>query len=168
LVGWTICFGAATSTNRQTNTRALVPDAIGSHCVRHIIIALRCPRSFQDVDGIGDLRGIEQRRSYLVELVDAIWLSPIFPSPMSDFGYDISDYTDIDPLFGSLDYFDALLAAAHSQGLKVIFDLVPQPHLQSSALASWPPSQSCSGCFTSGYSFSERTGAHKPHPDSAR
>ena len=74
------------------------------------------PRSFQDTngDGIGDLRGITQRLPYLGELgVDAIWLSPIFPSPMADFGYDISDYTGIDPLFGSLDDFDALLAAAH-------------------------------------------------------
>jgi len=68
-------------------------------------------------DGIGDLRGITQRLSCLAELgVDAIWLSPIFPSPMADFGYDISDYTDIDLLFGSMDDFDALLAAAHSQG----------------------------------------------------
>jgi hypothetical protein len=86
------------------------------------------PRSFQDIDGdgIGDLRGITQRLPYLVELgVDAVWLSPIFRSPMADFGYDISDYTDIDPLFGSLDDFDELLAAAHSQGLKVILDLVP-------------------------------------------
>src|SRR5262249_41211666 len=86
------------------------------------------PRSFQDSngDGLGDLRGIMQRLPYLVELgVDAIWLSPIFPSPMVDFGYDISDYTDIDPLFGSLDDFDALLQAAHAQGLRVILDLVP-------------------------------------------
>jgi alpha-glucosidase len=86
------------------------------------------PRSFQDTngDGIGDLRGITQRLPYLLELgVDAIWLSPIFPSPMADFGYDISDYTDIDPLFGSLEDFDALVAAAHAQGLKVILDLVP-------------------------------------------
>jgi alpha-glucosidase len=86
------------------------------------------PRSFQDSngDGIGDLQGITQRLSYLVELgVDAIWLCPIFPSPMADFGYDISAYTDIDPLFGDLDDFDALLAAAHAQGIKVILDLVP-------------------------------------------
>src|SRR5262245_19506506 len=86
------------------------------------------PRSFQDTngDGIGDLRGITQRLSYLVELgIDAIWLSPIFPSPMADFGYDISDYTDIDSLFGTLDDFDALLAAAHARGIKIILDLVP-------------------------------------------
>ena len=80
------------------------------------------PRSFQDSDGdgVGDLGGIVQRLPYLTELgVDAIWFSPIFPSPMADFGYDISDYTDIDPLFGSLADFDALLAAAHAHGLKL-------------------------------------------------
>jgi alpha-glucosidase len=86
------------------------------------------PRSFQDSngDGVGDLRGIVQRLPYLRELgVDALWLSPIFPSPMEDFGYDISDYTGIDPLFGTLDDFDALVASAHDRGLKVILDLVP-------------------------------------------
>jgi alpha-glucosidase len=86
------------------------------------------PRSFQDADGngVGDLRGIRQRLPYLSELgVDTIWISPIFPSPMADFGYDISDYTGIDPLFGSLEEFDALLAAAHEHGLKVLLDLVP-------------------------------------------
>lgn len=86
------------------------------------------PRSFQDSngDGVGDLRGIVQRLSYLAELgVDAIWLSPIFLSPMADFGYDISDYEAIAPLFGSLADFDALVAAAHRLGLKIILDLVP-------------------------------------------
>ncbi|CAN5275128.1 alpha-amylase family glycosyl hydrolase [soil metagenome] len=86
------------------------------------------PRSFQDSDGdgVGDLRGVIQRLPYLVELgVDALWLSPIFPSPMEDFGYDISDYTGIDPLFGTRDDFDALIVAAHGFGLKVILDLVP-------------------------------------------
>ncbi|RTL51294.1 MAG: DUF3459 domain-containing protein [Bradyrhizobiaceae bacterium] len=86
------------------------------------------PRSFQDSDGdgVGDLRGIIARLPYLRELgVDALWLSPVFPSPMADFGYDISDYTGIDPLFGAMADFDALVAAAHAQGLKVILDLVP-------------------------------------------
>ena len=86
------------------------------------------PRSFQDSDGdgVGDLRGIIQRLPYLHELgVDALWLSPIFPSPMEDFGYDISDYIGIDPLFGTLDDFDALVATAHDFGLKVILDFVP-------------------------------------------
>ena len=86
------------------------------------------PRSFQDSDGdgVGDLAGITARLPYLVELgVDAIWLSPVFASPMADFGYDISDYTGIDPLFGSMADFDALLGAAHASGLKVLLDFVP-------------------------------------------
>lgn len=86
------------------------------------------PRSFQDSDGdgVGDLRGIKRRLPYLRELgVDAIWLSPIFVSPMADFGYDISDYTAIDPLFGTMADFDALLEAAHQHGLKLLLDLVP-------------------------------------------
>jgi len=86
------------------------------------------PRSFQDSDGdgVGDLRGIIARLPHLSELgVDALWLSPIFASPMADFGYDISDYTAIDPLFGSMADFDALLSAAHARGLKVILDFVP-------------------------------------------
>lgn len=86
------------------------------------------PRSFQDGngDGVGDLSGIVERIPYLVNLgVDAIWLSPVFRSPMADFGYDVSDYTDIDPLFGTLVDFDRLLDKAHSSGLKVILDFVP-------------------------------------------
>jgi alpha-glucosidase len=86
------------------------------------------PRSFQDSDGdgIGDLRGITARLPYLAEFgVDALWLSPVFASPMADFGYDISDYTAIDPLFGSMADFDALLHAAHAHGLKVLLDFVP-------------------------------------------
>ncbi|WP_315832415.1 alpha-amylase family glycosyl hydrolase [Bradyrhizobium prioriisuperbiae] len=86
------------------------------------------PRSFQDSDGdgVGDLSGIIRRLPYLRELgVDAVWLSPIFASPMEDFGYDISDYIGIDPLFGALGDFDALVAAVHGHGLKLILDLVP-------------------------------------------
>ena len=86
------------------------------------------PRSFQDTDGdgVGDLAGIIARLDYLAWLgVDAIWLSPIYPSPMADFGYDIADYTGIDPLFGTLADFDALVAEAHALGLKVILDFVP-------------------------------------------
>jgi alpha-glucosidase len=86
------------------------------------------PRSFQDTDGdgIGDLKGITQRLAHLIELgVDAIWISPIFPSPMRDFGYDVSNYCDISPLFGTLSDFDALLANAHAAGLKIILDFVP-------------------------------------------
>ncbi|WNO52562.1 alpha-amylase family glycosyl hydrolase [Stakelama saccharophila] len=86
------------------------------------------PRSFQDSDGdgIGDLRGIERRLDYIAALgVDAIWLSPIFPSPMADFGYDITDHCDVAPVFGDLAAFDRLLCAAHARGLKLLLDFVP-------------------------------------------
>jgi alpha-glucosidase len=86
------------------------------------------PRSFQDSngDGIGDLDGIRSRLDYLVWLgIDAVWISPIYPSPMQDFGYDVADYCGIDKLFGSLDQFDALVQDAHARGLKIILDLVP-------------------------------------------
>jgi glycosidase len=86
------------------------------------------PRSFQDAsgDGVGDLPGVLQRLEYVAELgVDAIWLSPFFPSPMADFGYDVSDYCEVDPLFGTLADFDRLVAEAHARGLKVILDYVP-------------------------------------------
>ncbi|WP_221089010.1 alpha-amylase family glycosyl hydrolase [Deinococcus aquaedulcis] len=86
------------------------------------------PRSFQDDsgDGVGDLRGITRRLPYVASLgVQAVWLSPIFRSPMRDFGYDVADYCDIDPLFGTLADFDALVAEAHRLGLKVMLDYVP-------------------------------------------
>ncbi|CAN5301051.1 alpha-amylase family glycosyl hydrolase [soil metagenome] len=86
------------------------------------------PRSFQDTnaDGIGDMKGIEQRLDHVAALgVDAIWISPFFPSPMADFGYDVADYCDVDPRFGTLGDFDAMAAKARRLGLRVILDLVP-------------------------------------------
>jgi len=86
------------------------------------------PRSFKDSnnDGIGDLAGITSTLDYLNWLgVDALWLSPIFPSPMKDFGYDVANYVDIHPAFGTLADFDALLADAHKRDMKVLLDLVP-------------------------------------------
>ena len=85
------------------------------------------PRSFQDSngDGVGDLPGITSRMPYIASLgVDAIWISPFFTSPMKDFGYDVSDYCDVDPMFGQLSDFDSLVATAHRHGLKVMIDLV--------------------------------------------
>ncbi len=85
------------------------------------------PRSYQDSngDGIGDLSGIIHRLPHVASLgVDAIWISPFFTSPMLDFGYDVSDYRDVDPMFGTLGDFDALVARAHELGLKVMIDLV--------------------------------------------
>ena len=86
------------------------------------------PRSFNDSnsDGIGDLQGITERLDYISGLgVDAIWISPFFKSPQKDFGYDVSDYCDINPDYGTLDDFDALIAKAHNLGLKVMIDIVP-------------------------------------------
>ena len=86
------------------------------------------PRSFADGngDGIGDLYGLRERLDHVAWLgVDAIWLSPIYPSPMADFGYDVADYTDVDPLFRGMEAFDALLDAAHERGLKILLDWVP-------------------------------------------
>ncbi len=79
------------------------------------------PRSFQDSDhdGVGDLNGVRRRLGYLAWLgVDAIWLSPFYKSPMKDFGYDVSDYCSVDPLFRSMACFDALVTEAHAHGLK--------------------------------------------------
>jgi len=94
-------------------------------------------RSFADAsgDGVGDLPGVRSRLPYLARLgVDAIWLTPFYPSPMADGGYDVADYRDVDPRFGSLDDFDALVADAHRLGLRVLVDIVPN---HSSAEHPW-------------------------------
>jgi alpha-glucosidase len=86
------------------------------------------PRSFADADGdgVGDLEGIRQRLDHLAWLgVDAIWISPFYPSPMADFGYDVADFCDVDPLFGDLADFDRLLADASGLGIRIVVDLVP-------------------------------------------
>jgi alpha-glucosidase len=100
---------------------------------RHGVVYQIYPRSLQDSDGdgIGDLAGIVSRLDYLNDGtpaslgIDAIWLSPFYPSPMVDFGYDVADYTDVHPDFGTLADFDVLLAEAHRRGIRVIIDLVP-------------------------------------------
>ncbi len=86
------------------------------------------PRSFADSngDGVGDLRGILGKLDYLAELgVDALWVLARLPSPMADFGYDVANYTDIHPVFGNMADMDALIAAAHERGIKLILDFVP-------------------------------------------
>jgi alpha-glucosidase len=147
------------------------------------------PRSFFDADGdgVGDLRGILQKMPYLATLgIDAIWLSPIFRSPMVDFGYDISDHCAIDPLFGSMNDFDAVLSAAHRAGIKLILDLVPNhtssahPWFQdsrrsrSSDFRDWyiwqdpapdggPPNNWLSAFGGSAWEFDEATGQYYYH-----
>ncbi|HEU4673606.1 MAG TPA: alpha-amylase family glycosyl hydrolase [Candidatus Limnocylindrales bacterium] len=99
---------------------------------RHGVLYQIYPRSYQDSDGdgIGDLRGITSRLDHLNGRpdslgVDGIWISPFYPSPMADFGYDVADYCDVDPVFGTLADFDELLGQAHERGIRVIVDLVP-------------------------------------------
>src|SRR3954453_9338230 len=95
---------------------------------RHAVTYQVYPRSFADGsgDGIGELPGIPSRLPYLADLgVDAIWISPFYPSPQNDHGYDVSDYRDVEPLFGTLDAFDRMLEQAHALGVKVIVDVVP-------------------------------------------
>ena len=86
------------------------------------------PRSFKDStgSGLGDIAGITQQMDYLERLgIEAIWLSPFYPSPLVDGGYDVADYCDVDPRLGSLDDFDDMIAAAHARGIRIIVDIVP-------------------------------------------
>ena len=105
-----------------------VPDSVGDEWWRSAVIYQIYPRSFADSngDGVGDLPGITSRLDALHELgIDAIWLSPFYTSPQKDAGYDVADYCDVDPLFGTLADFDEMLARAHGHGIRVIVDLVP-------------------------------------------
>ena len=95
---------------------------------RDAVIYQIYPRSFQDSDGdgVGDLAGIERRLDHVAELgAAAVWLSPIYPSPLADFGYDVSDYRSVDPVYGDLEAFDQLVEAVHERGLRLLMDLVP-------------------------------------------
>ncbi|MCM6763601.1 glycoside hydrolase family 13 protein [Rathayibacter sp. ZW T2_19] len=113
------------------------PSTPGAEWWRTAVIYQIYPRSFADADGdgIGDLPGIAGRLDSLAELgVDAIWLSPFMTSPQKDAGYDVADYCDVDPLFGTLADFDAMLARAHALGIRIIVDLVPN---HSSSAHRW-------------------------------
>src|SRR5438552_7712864 len=110
---------------------ALVPHtlaAVATPWWKGAVVYQIYPRSFCDTDGdgVGDLEGVRRHLDHPSRLsVDAVWISPFFPSPMADFGYDISDYCDIDPIFGTLADFDRMLAALHRHDIRVILDFVP-------------------------------------------
>jgi alpha-glucosidase len=121
--------------NRGPGTRTR--SGVEASWWRSAVVYQIYPRSFADSDGdgVGDLAGVTSRLDYIAGLgVDAIWLSPIYRSPMADFGYDVSDHTDIDPVFGGFPAFDALLAEAHRRGLRVLLDWVPN---HTSSEHSW-------------------------------
>jgi alpha-glucosidase len=122
-------FLAATGLVAQTTAVAsgAAAPAIDSTWWKHAVIYEIYPRSFQDSngDGVGDLNGITERLDYLQELgVDAIWISPMYPSPQVDFGYDISDYENVDPQYGTLKDFDRLVAEAKKRNIRVVLDMV--------------------------------------------
>jgi len=127
LIGISVLFSlfSFVTLTAQTAKRAL--DAQGHRWWQHAVFYEIYPRSFADSnnDGIGDLNGIASKLDYLKDLgVDAIWLTPFFPSPQVDFGYDVSDYKAIDPMYGTLADFDALAAAAKKRGIRLILDFV--------------------------------------------
>jgi alpha-glucosidase len=134
------------------------------------------PRSFQDSDGdgIGDLAGIESRLGYLVELgVDALWLSPIYPSPLFDMGYDVSDHCAVAPEFGDMDGFDRLVAKAHSLDLRILLDFVPshtsiehrwfREHPEYYVWADEPPNNWVAAFGGPAWTLDEETGRYYLH-----
>ena len=119
-------FAAEQSTHGKAQSQAAAAES-GDVWWKHAVIYEIYPRSFQDSngDGIGDLNGITSRLDYLKALgVDAIWLTPIYPSPQIDFGYDISNYVGIDPTYGTMADFDRLVAEAKKRDIRVIMDMV--------------------------------------------
>jgi alpha-glucosidase len=121
-----VSIGAPTA-RAQTQTSSAQSQPTGAEWWRHAVIYEIYPRSFQDSDGdgVGDIKGITSRLDYLHDLgIDAIWITPMYPSPGIDYGYDISDYTAIDPLYGSMADFDNLVAEAKKRDIRVIMDYV--------------------------------------------
>src|SRR5260370_1236291 len=123
IVSLLLALGCSVASFAQTKS----VDAEGHQWWQHAVFYEVYPRSFADSnnDGIGDLQGITSKMGYLHDLgVDAIWISPCFPSPQVDFGYDVSDYEDIDPMYGTLDDFDRMVAEGKQQGVRIILDFV--------------------------------------------
>jgi alpha-glucosidase len=127
-----LCFAAGPGRAQQVPPKSPkaehAPEKVLDPWWKHAVIYEIYPRSFQDSngDGVGDINGITSRLDYLRDLgIDAIWISPMYPSPLVDFGYDVSDYTAIDPLYGTLEDFDRLVSEAKKRNIRVIMDFVP-------------------------------------------
>jgi alpha-glucosidase len=120
-------IAAAQTTGAQPSSQSAPTESAGQEWWRHAVIYEVYPRSFQDSDGdgIGDIKGITSRLDYLHDLgIDAIWITPMYPSPGVDYGYDISDYASIDPVYGTMDDFDNLVAEAKKRDIRIIMDYV--------------------------------------------
>jgi len=120
-------FTAAAQSNTTSIAQAIKDQPNGPEWWRHAVIYELYPRSFQDSngDGVGDLKGITSRLDYLHDLgIDAIWITPMYPSPGIDYGYDISDYVSIDPLYGTMEDFDKLVAEAKKRDIRILMDYV--------------------------------------------
>ena len=127
-----LCLAMMACGSAAAQTQAEPLKTNGDVWWKHAVIYEIYPRSFQDSngDGVGDIKGITSRLDYLHDLgIDAIWITPMYPSPGVDYGYDISDYTAIDPQYGTMADFDNLCKAAKQQDIRVIMDLRDQPHL---------------------------------------
>src|ERR1700748_1159595 len=122
-----LCLGICFGPSLRAQSKAKPVDAEGHLWWQHAVFYEVYPRSFADSnnDGIGDLNGITSKLDYLKQLgVDAIWITPCFPSPQVDFGYDVSDYEDIDPMYGTLEDFDNLAADAQKNNICILIDYV--------------------------------------------
>ena len=123
IVSLLLALGCSSAAFAQTKS----VDAEGHQWWQHAVFYEIYPRSFADSsnDGIGDLKGITSKMGYLHDLgVDAVWISPCFPSPQGDFGYDVSDYENIDPMYGTLTDFDHMVAEGKKQHVSIILDFV--------------------------------------------
>src|ERR1700712_631862 len=122
-----VCLAATRLAAQTTVVASGSAPAIDNIWWKHAVIYEIYPRSFQDTngDGVGDLNGITQRLDYLQHLgIDAIWIAPMYPSPQVDFGYDVADYTAVDPQYGTLADFDHLLAEASKRHIRILLDMV--------------------------------------------